>query len=122
MKLTVFGASGDTGTHVISQALAGHEVVAVVREPARLRVPAHTNVDVTVAELMDTAAIADLVAGRDAVISALDPIRCPEETKIRTASVCSAGAHSITTTMRATGPRRLVVVSASARSPTGMGR
>jgi hypothetical protein len=41
MKLTIFGASGATGTCLVRQALdAGHEVTAVVCDPARLTVPA----------------------------------------------------------------------------------
>ena len=37
MKLTILGATGATGTCLTSQALAaGHEVTAVVRDPARL--------------------------------------------------------------------------------------
>ena len=37
MKLTILGATGATGTYLTSQALAaGHEVTAVVRDPARL--------------------------------------------------------------------------------------
>jgi putative NADH-flavin reductase len=36
MKLTILGATGATGTCLTSQALAaGHEVTAVVRDPAR---------------------------------------------------------------------------------------
>ena len=39
MKLTVFGATGRIGGHVVQQALdAGHTVTAVVRDPARLGV------------------------------------------------------------------------------------
>ena len=41
MRLTIFGATGGTGTGLVQQALAaGHEVTAVVRDPARLAVPA----------------------------------------------------------------------------------
>jgi putative NADH-flavin reductase len=41
MKLTIFGATGGTGTHLARLALAaGHEVTAVVRDPARLQVVA----------------------------------------------------------------------------------
>jgi uncharacterized protein YbjT (DUF2867 family) len=37
MKLTIFGASGRTGTHLVEQALAaGHDVVALLRNPAKL--------------------------------------------------------------------------------------
>jgi hypothetical protein len=36
MKLTVFGASGGTGSTFTGQALAaGHDIIAVVRDPAR---------------------------------------------------------------------------------------
>ena len=36
MKLTILGATGATGTTLTGQALAaGHEVTAVVRDPAR---------------------------------------------------------------------------------------
>jgi len=41
MKLTIFGATGATGTSLVQQALtAGHDVTAVVRDPARLAIPA----------------------------------------------------------------------------------
>jgi uncharacterized protein YbjT (DUF2867 family) len=37
MRLTIFGASGQTGRHLLTQALAaGHTVTAVVRDPTRL--------------------------------------------------------------------------------------
>ena len=39
MKLTIFGATGGVGRQVVLQALAaGHDVTAVVRDPARLPV------------------------------------------------------------------------------------
>ena len=42
MKLTVFGASGGTGSSFAEQALAaGHDVTAVVRDPARLTIAFH---------------------------------------------------------------------------------
>jgi len=43
MKLTIFGATGATGTELTRQALeAGHEVTAVVRDPGRMSVPAQS--------------------------------------------------------------------------------
>jgi uncharacterized protein YbjT (DUF2867 family) len=40
MRLTVFGATGEIGTQVVKQALAGdRDVTAVVRDPARLAAP-----------------------------------------------------------------------------------
>ena len=39
MQLTVFGASGKTGQQVVQQALSrGYQVVAYVRDPAKLSV------------------------------------------------------------------------------------
>lgn len=41
MRLAIFGATGGTGKAVTSAALAaGHDVTVVVRNPARLEVPA----------------------------------------------------------------------------------
>ncbi|MGW8783886.1 NAD(P)-dependent oxidoreductase [Streptomyces sp. NPDC055796] len=73
MKLTVFGATGGVGREVVRQALdAGHEVTAVVRDPARLDVPAHERLQVAVVrDLTDEDALVPVLAGRSAVISAL---------------------------------------------------
>jgi putative NADH-flavin reductase len=48
MKLTIFGATGGVGRQVVTQALAaGHDVTAVVRDPARLRVDYPADLPVT---------------------------------------------------------------------------
>src|SRR5438093_7382938 len=108
MKLTVFGATGGTGRHTVSQALAaGHHVTAVVRDPARLGVTDHPQLDVVTADVMDPDAIVTALAGRDAAVSALGAHgRGPT-------TVCSAGVASIIAAMRAVAVRRLVVVTAS---------
>ena len=123
MKLTVFGASGGTGTQVVRQALdAGHQVTAVVRDRGRLAVADQPGLDVALADVMRPAAIEGAVAGRDAVISALGHSRRPHERKAAAAvPVCTDSARSITTAMRATGTGRLVVVSASGPFTEGDG-
>ena len=74
MKLAIFGATGATGTSLTGQALAaGHEVTAVVRDPARLAVPAQPKLRILSADVMDPASIVPAVAGADAVISAVGP-------------------------------------------------
>jgi len=108
MKLTIFGATGGTGSHVVQQACAdGHDVIAVVRNPARLAAD-RPNLTVLQANLMDPAAIAAAVAGCDAVISAVGSRdgRAPT-------SVCTDSAAAIVAAMREHGTRRLVVVSNS---------
>jgi len=113
MKLTVFGASGGTGSQVVSQALdAGHEVVAVVRDPARLPV-SHPNLAVVTADVMRSGDITEAVTGRDAIISALGRSRRRQERKTGPATLCADSARAITEAMRVAGSRRLVIVSAS---------
>src|ERR1700721_288506 len=74
MKLTIFGATGATGTCLTAQALAaGPDVTAVVRDPARLAIPAHPRLRVVTADVMDPASIIPAIAGADAVISAVGP-------------------------------------------------
>ena len=108
MKLTIFGASGATGTYLVRQALgAGHEVTAVVRDPARLTVPGQPRLHVITADVMDPASISPAVADADAVITAIAPHGTGPST-LRQDST-----HSIIQAMRKTGARRLLFISGS---------
>jgi putative NADH-flavin reductase len=108
MRLTIFGATGGTGTELVRQALEeGHDVTAVVRDPARLDVPAHERLRVVTADVRDPVAIEPVIEGADAVLSALGPRgRGPT-------TICSDGARAIVEAMNKAGVRRLVVVSAA---------
>jgi uncharacterized protein YbjT (DUF2867 family) len=108
MQITVFGATGRIGTHVVRQALeAGHKVVAVVRDPARLDVAATPALRVHAAAVLEPDSVTPAVDGSDAVVSALGPHgRGPT-------TVCSDGTRAELAAMAATGVRRLVVVSAN---------
>lgn len=111
MKITVFGATGQTGRQVVRQALdMGYEVTAVVRDPGRLGL-AHERLHTVRADILDPDSIGPAVSGSDAVISALGA------TSRKPTSICEAGVRSIIAAMRATGVRRLVVVSNSAHTP-----
>jgi putative NADH-flavin reductase len=108
MKLTIFGASGATGTCLVRKALeAGHEVTAVVRDPARLTVPAQPRLHVITADVMDPASISPAVADADAVITAIAPHGTGPST-LRQDST-----RSIIQVMGKTGARRLQFISGS---------
>jgi putative NADH-flavin reductase len=108
MKLTIFGASGATGACLAGQALnAGHQVTAVVRDPARLTVPAQQRLRVITADVLDPASISPAVADADAVITAIAPHGTGPST-LRQDST-----RSIKQAMRKTGARRLLFISGS---------
>jgi putative NADH-flavin reductase len=108
VKLTIFGATGGTGTCLVEQALAaGHEVTAGVRDPARLSIPAHPLLRTVVCDVLDPASIAPVVAGADAVLTAIGP-RGTGPTTISEESV-----RSIIQAMGKSGVRRLLTVSGS---------
>ncbi len=114
MKLTILGATGATGTRLVEQALAaGHEVTAVVRDPARLAVPAQQRLRTVTADVMDPASITPAVAGADAVISAVGPRGTGPTTVIQDS------VRSIIQAMRKTGTRRLLEVSGSVVADEG---
>ncbi|GAA5054515.1 uncharacterized protein YbjT (DUF2867 family) [Thermocatellispora tengchongensis] len=117
MNLTVFGATGGTGGHIVRQALdAGHKVTAVVRDPARLAVPAHPALEVfTAPSVTDPAAIGPALKGAEAVLSGIGPSsrKAPPTAAPATRAILGAMADA--------GVRRIVVVSATPVGPTPPG-
>ncbi|GAA2421568.1 NAD(P)-dependent oxidoreductase [Streptomyces glaucus] len=111
MRLTVFGATGGIGQEIVRQALgAGHEVTAVVRDPARLTVTG-AGLEVFRAELDDPAAVRPAVAGRDAVLSGLGA------RSRKDAGVAARLTRTVLDAMEPAGVRRLLVVSAAPVGP-----
>ena len=107
MRLTIVAATGGIGSQLLRQAVAaGHEVTAVVRNPARL---AGAPVRVVTADLTaaDPAHLRLATDGADAVLSGLGARSGAE------AGVASRGTRALVQAMQAGEGRRLVVVSAA---------
>ncbi|WP_316750370.1 NAD(P)-dependent oxidoreductase [Streptomyces herbicida] len=110
MRLTIFAATGGVGHHLLQQAVAaGHDVTAVVRNPANLTEQGG-GVRVVTADLAapDPGVLASAVDGRDAVLSGLGPRRPRSD-----AGITSRGTRAVVAAMQAADVRRLVVVSAA---------
>ncbi|MFF1700462.1 NAD(P)-dependent oxidoreductase [Streptomyces sp. NPDC058252] len=111
MKLTVFGATGGIGQEIVRQALeSGHQVTAVVRDPARLTVEG-TGLEVFRADLTDPGLLRPAVAGRDAVLSGLGA------RSRKDAGIAGRLTRTVLGGMEAEGVRRLLVVSAGPVGP-----
>lgn len=78
MRITVFGATGNVGSRVVTEALArGHEVTAVLRDPARPHgLPAAAVI--ATGDARNPEDVTRLAAGRSVVISATRPPRGSE--------------------------------------------
>lgn len=103
MNLTVFGATGRTGRHLLDLALPHHTVTALVRDPAKLD-RRHDNLRVIQGDLGDAARVAEAVADADAVISVAG------KTKTSQPDVLSSAAHNIVAAMRGHDVARLVTL------------
>jgi uncharacterized protein len=106
VKIALIGATGYVGSQLLNEALnRQHEVTAIVRRTERL--PVHPSLNAEKCDIMDTAALAGLLAGHDAVIAAYNPDRTmPGDVFERMV----AGARSIIDATKAAGVRRLLVV------------
>jgi putative NADH-flavin reductase len=105
MKLLIFGASGPTGSHLVSQALEqGHEVSAFVRNPNTLQ--AKERVKLAVGDSQDPAAVAEAVRGQDAVLSALG-----RRKTFTSASLMANSMRAIVPAMERQRVRRLILMS-----------
>uniref|UniRef100_A0AAU2V4J9 SDR family oxidoreductase n=1 Tax=Streptomyces sp. NBC_00003 TaxID=2903608 RepID=A0AAU2V4J9_9ACTN len=115
MRLTVFGATGGIGQEIVKQALAsGHEVTAVVRDPARFAVTG-AGLEVVKADLTDPESLREAVAGRHAVLSGLGARKRSD------AGITARLTRSVLAAMEAEGTRRLIVVSAAPVGPEAPG-
>lgn len=104
MRLALFGATGKTGRLLVDRALAeGHEVAALVRDPAKL--PPRTGLRVEKGDARERPAAARTLQGADAAILLLGNFnrRPNSEISDATRTICDA--------MAGEGPRRLVAVT-----------
>jgi putative NADH-flavin reductase len=71
MKLLIIGGTGGTGQELIKQALEqGHSLTALVRNPEKVKIM-HQNLSVIKGNVLDFNKVQEVVAGQDAVLSAL---------------------------------------------------
>jgi uncharacterized protein YbjT (DUF2867 family) len=116
LKLTVFGATGGIGGHVVRQALAaGHHVTAVVRDPARFDVSHPALNVVTVPGLTDPDGLHAALDGNDVAISGVGPRGRKD------GPVAASTTHGMLRAMEASGVRRFVAVSAVPVGPVPEG-
>ena len=113
MRIAILGGTGATGTHMVSQALErGHEAVVLTRDPAASgeSVPRR---EVVRGDALDRAAVERVVAGADAVCSALGPRRGSPPDLLRLAT------ENILAAMTANEVRRLVALTGAGVFATG---
>src|SRR5262245_2502370 len=122
MNITVFGASGGIGTHVVDLATQrGHQVRAVYR--AAPRVPPAGQAEILVSyDIFDPRFAAQAIRGTDVVVTALGPDFArrhnPRTTMISPPDLHQRLARTLITAMKDPGaPARLISVSTGSMGP-----
>lgn len=73
MQLTIFGASGKTGGHLIRKALErGHQVIAYVRTPSKIDLQ-HQNLTIVQGDVRAAETVSFAIKGSDGVITVISP-------------------------------------------------
>jgi putative NADH-flavin reductase len=111
MNVIVFGSNGGIGHNVVEQALAaGHTVTAVARRPESVTIQ-HPQLTVKRGDVLDAASVAPLLAGQQAVVSAIgSDSRAPTV-------LYSQGVANILKAMEPAGVRRILCISATGLDP-----
>ena len=122
MKITVFGASGGIGTHVVDLAAQrGHTIRAVYR--ATPQIPPAGQAEILVSEdIFDPGFAAQAIRGADVVVTALGPDFArrhnPRTTMISPPDLHQRLARTLITATRDRGtPARLIAVSTGSMGP-----
>jgi putative NADH-flavin reductase len=73
MKVALLGATGFVGSALLKEALdRGHVVTAIVRHPEKLE--KREGLTAKAGDVYDTASLATLIRGNEAIISAFNPV------------------------------------------------
>ncbi|CAN5583666.1 NAD(P)H-binding protein [soil metagenome] len=114
MRIAVFGATGGIGRHVVERALAaGHEVVAMARDPAGAE--PRERLTFMAGDLADPSAMARVVSGSDAVIWAVGPTSNTADQP----PIFEQGARNLVGAMQSAGVKRLVALSGAGITVAG---
>ena len=113
MKITIFGATGKVGRHLVDQTLErGDEVTVLVRDTSKLTTQRHERLEVVRGDVLDPRDVEQAVVDTDAVLSALG------HTKTSSKDVLTEGTKNIVAAMNRHGVRRLVCLTgAGVRDP-----
>lgn len=105
MKITIFGATGKVGRHLVTQALdQGHHVTVFVRNPDKLN-QSDKNLKLVQGDIMNYAAVKQATAGQDAIVCALGmPLMNKDGLRAK-------GTENIVHAMQETGVSRLICLS-----------
>ncbi|MCP3784459.1 NAD(P)H-binding protein [Micromonospora sp. A3M-1-15] len=116
-RIIVLGAGGRAGRATVEAARdRGHEVTAVVRDPARHPdLTADSGVRVTAGDVTDADRVADLMAGHDAAVHAAADLAAPPDVFF------PAAARATLAGSRRAGVSRLMVVGLASVLPTADG-
>jgi uncharacterized protein YbjT (DUF2867 family) len=116
MHITVLGATGGTGRHLVAQALAaGHQITAIVRRPEALADFAD-RVTVRRADARDPASLVEALAGVPEVVVNIVGASSLWEAR-KTTDLYSVTATNLLAAMGQHGAPRLVVVSSGGVEP-----
>ena len=110
MKVVLYGASGMVGSRVLDELLRrGHQVTAVVRNPAKITA---AGVRVLKGDVTEADSVAETAAGAEAAISAYAPPKGEEPT-------LSAVAWALVEGLKAAGIKRLIMVGGAGSLKVG---
>ncbi len=109
-RIAVYGASGRVGSRIVAEALSrGHYVTGIGRRPESITLK-HERLSIATGDIRDSADVARLVKGHDAVISAVGGANPDSDDPLD--SVPRQGAEALVTALRSLGdeaPRMMVV-------------
>jgi putative NADH-flavin reductase len=114
MNITIFGASGATGTLLTERCLAaGHHITALLRTPEKF--PLRNRIRVIHGNAFDPSAVRQSVEGSEVVLSALGA-----SSPFKKEDVLERAVPAIIDAMHQAGVRRIIVLGSAGALPTSL--